>query len=72
MYFPDYASLIRGAQMRKFRQPTEGEPEDVYRAAFADFMTTVDPVESAEIRLGVGYGRAGPMEKLMAMGVFNR
>lgn len=72
MYFPDYASLKRGAQMREYRQPHENEPEAVYRTAFADFMANIDPVESGEIRLGAGYGRSGPLEKLMAMGVFNR
>ena len=64
MYFPNLDSLKQRAQQRGFRQPNEGESEDQYRAAFADFMITVDRVESAEIRAGKPWDNQSPDELL--------
>lgn len=70
MSFPDLDSLKRRAQQRGFRMPNENESETDYRNAFADFMQTVDRVESGEIRLGVGWDVAqhDPATLLQAMG----
>lgn len=71
MSFPDLESLKRRAQQRGFRMPSENESETDYRNAFADFMQNVDRVESAEIRLGVGWDVAqhSPEVMLEAMGI---
>ncbi|AXG66974.1 hypothetical protein HOU08_gp248 [Dickeya phage vB_DsoM_JA29] len=55
MSFPDFDSLKRRAHQRNFRQPKDGETEQEFRTAFADFMLEVDRVESAEIRSGKGW-----------------
>lgn len=60
MYFPNMKSLSNRAAQRGFRQPHEGEEEDVYRAAFATFMRDVDLVESLEIADGRGWDAQGP------------
>lgn len=64
MSFPDFESLKRRAEQRKFRQPNEGESEADYRKAFADFMMDVDRVESSEIRTGRGWDNQMPEELL--------
>lgn len=71
MTFPDLESLAYRAKMRGFRQPLEDESEEVYRAAFADFMQSIDMVEAGEIRLGrmpMDFVReADPMSALAAI-----
>lgn len=64
MSFPDFESLKRRAEQRKFRQPNEGETEEQFRTAFADFMMNVDRVESSEIRTGRGWNNQSPFELL--------
>lgn len=67
--FPTMESLTSNAKMRNFRQPNEGESEEEYREAFADFMRGVDLVESAEIRSGKGWNAQSPEEMLRNMGL---
>lgn len=69
MNFPDFESLKRRAEQRQFRQPLEAETEAEFRTAFADFMVTVDRVESGEIRAGSEFHVMGPGDKLKAMGI---
>jgi hypothetical protein len=65
MSFPDFQSLKRRAQQRNFRQPHEGETEEQFREEFANFMVTVDSVESSEIRTGRGWDNQSPQELLI-------
>jgi hypothetical protein len=58
--FPDMKSLKFNAKMRKFRQPEEGESEDAYREAFADYMVSIDKIESIEIRAKHGWDQLPP------------
>jgi hypothetical protein len=71
MSFPDFDSLKARAQQRGFRQPNENETESEFRTALADFMITVDRVESAEIRTGKGWDEQqnDPAALLRAMGL---
>lgn len=55
MDFPDFDSLKMAALCWKFRRPKEGEAEQDYRKALADFVEPKDPIESMEIRKGVGW-----------------
>jgi hypothetical protein len=55
MSFPDIESLKRRAEQRGFRQPNEDELESQFRKEFADFMESVDFVESMEIRTSKGW-----------------
>lgn len=55
MSFPDTKSLIRAADVHRFRQPNEGEGEKEYRAALADHVTPIDRIEGNEIRTGKGW-----------------
>ena len=55
MSFPDFESLRRRAEQRNFRKPNEGETEEEFRQAFAEFMQEADPVEAHEIRSGKGW-----------------
>lgn len=64
MSFPNLDSLMRRAEQRGFRQPVSDESEEEYREAFADFMVSVDRVESAEIRSGRGWDQMMPEEFL--------
>ena len=57
MDFPDMKSLINAAESWQFRQPNEGETEESYRAALADFVAPKDFVESQEIRHKVGWDK---------------
>ena len=57
MGFPDFNSLKRAAECWKFRQPEEGESEDSYRNALANFVAPKDIVESQEIRHKVGWNK---------------
>lgn len=66
MSFPNFESLKNRAKQRDFRQPNEGETEDQYRTAFADFMLSVDRVESAEIRNKLGWDQQSPEALLIA------
>jgi len=55
MNFPDMKSLISAAKVWKFRKPIEGETEQEYRSALADYVTPKDLIESHEIRNKVGW-----------------
>lgn len=55
MDFPDLKSLEGAAELWKFREIREGESEDHYRNALADFVAPKDFIESQEIRNGVGW-----------------
>ena len=55
MSFPDFESLRRRAEQRNFRKPNEGETEEEFRQAFAEYMQEADPVEAHEIRSGKGW-----------------
>ena len=58
--FPDMQSLTRSAENRGYRPPSEGESEQAYRAALADFVAGVDLIEAAEIRNKVGWDKQDP------------
>lgn len=55
--FPDLESIIRRAEMWKFRKMDEGESEAEYRIALADFVSDKDFIESEEIRNKVGWDK---------------
>lgn len=55
MSFQNMESLKARATQRKFRQPIENESEADYRTAFANFMVSVDMIESMEIRSSKGW-----------------
>lgn len=57
MDFPDFRSLKQHAEMLNFRQPAEGETEDEFRTALADFVQPIDFIESQEIRNKVGWDK---------------
>lgn len=57
MNFPDMKSLINCAEVWKFRAPNEGESEQDYRTALADFVRPQDMIESQEIRTGKGWDK---------------
>ena len=52
MSFPNMQSLIDRAIQRGYRKPQPGETEESYRTSFADFMRSVDSIESMEIKSG--------------------
>jgi hypothetical protein len=62
MDFPNLDSLKRAAECWKFRMPNEGETEERYRVALADFVEPKDYVESCEIRNKVGWDRFSPQQ----------
>jgi len=57
MDFPDMKSLQFAAKVHKFREVEEGEAEEHYRNALADHVSTIDFLESEEIRNKVGWDR---------------
>jgi hypothetical protein len=57
MDFPDLESLIRAAEVHKFRPPKEGEPERIYRGLLANHVESRDFIEAQEIRNGVGWDK---------------
>jgi hypothetical protein len=57
MDFPDMKSLKHHAEILKFRQPNEGETEEQFRTALADFVEPLDFIESQEIRNKVGWNK---------------
>ncbi len=68
MSFPTMDSLKARAKQRGFRQPNEGESDDQYRNAFADFMLEVDRIEAAEIRAGLPWDQQSPQMLLGGAG----
>ena len=63
MSFPDIESLKSRADQRGFRQPNEDELESQFRKEFADFMESVDLVESMEIRTSRGWDEFNEKQK---------
>lgn len=63
MSFPDIESLKSRAVQRRFRQPNEDELESQFRKEFADFMESVDLVESMEIRTSIGWDEFNEKQK---------
>jgi len=63
---PVRAERMRSAGFQFFRRPNEGESEEEFRNAAADFVRDVrgDTVEAAEIRTGRGWDRQSPFETL--------
>ena len=57
MNFPDFPSLVRHAEMWKFRAPEPNESEEHFRKALADFVEPHDFIESMEIRNKVGWDK---------------
>ena len=57
---PDMQSLTRSAENHGYRPPSEGESEQAYRSALADFVAGVDLIEAAEIRNKVGWDKQDP------------
>lgn len=68
MDFPDFKSLKRCAEARKFRQPSDGETEEEFREALADFVEPSDLVESCEIRNKVGWDRFSDRQNIDMLG----
>lgn len=67
MDFPNLESLKSRAKQRGFRQPEANESEEQYRQAFADYMRPIDPVESTEIRSGLGWDAQSPIAMLAGL-----
>lgn len=63
MSFPDMESLLQAAENWKFRGLREGESEQQYRTALADFVAPEDFIESQEIRTGKGWDEWDMSEK---------
>ena len=63
MDFPDMDSLKNHAEILKFRKPNDGETEQQYRTALADFVEPMDFVESMEIRNKVGWDKFSPEQE---------
>lgn len=63
---PARAERMRGVGLQFFRRPNEGESDEAFRNAAADFVRDVrgDAVEAAEIRTGRGWDRQSPFETL--------
>jgi hypothetical protein len=63
---PERAERLRALGLTFFRRPNEGESEEEFRNAAADFVGNVrgDSVEAAEIRTGRGWDRQSPEELL--------
>lgn len=57
MDFPDLASLKTIAKLHKFRKLNDGESEAHYRLVLADYVESLDFVESCEIRNKVGWDK---------------
>jgi hypothetical protein len=55
--FPDMESLKWAAKGHNFRQPNEGESEQEYRTALANYVAPIDFVESQEIRTSKGWDK---------------
>ena len=73
MDFPDMESLIQCAENWKFRPPDEGEEEEHYRSALADFVRPKDFIESQEIRNKVGWDKfSDSQNKTMVVEAFLR
>lgn len=64
MDFPNMDSLKRAAEVHKFRQPNEGETEQQYRTALADYVRPIDFIESQEIRTSKGWDQWNDAESL--------
>lgn len=57
MDFPDMKSLIRAAEVHKFRQIRGDETSEEYRIALSDHVINCDSIEGCEIRFGVGWDK---------------
>ena len=55
MTFPDLDSLKMAARVHDFRIINNSESEQQYRNALADHVSTIDYLESCEIRNKVGW-----------------
>jgi hypothetical protein len=64
MDFPDLRSLEVAARVHKFRPLDKDETEESYRSALADHVSTVDFLESEEIRNGIGWDRFSKQQNL--------
>lgn len=65
MDFPDMDSLKSAAQVHKFRQPRAEESEREFRNALAHHVSSIDFIESQEIRNGVGWDKFSDMQNKM-------
>jgi len=63
MDFPDMDSLKIAAEIHKFRQPHIDELEDDYRSALADYVQSIDNIESGEIRYSIGWDKWDKAQK---------
>jgi hypothetical protein len=57
MDFPDLESLKQAAEVHGFRKVRENEPEEAYRNALANHVSSRDFIESEEIRNKVGWDK---------------
>lgn len=55
--FPDFKSLLRTAEIYKYRKPYENESEEDYRDMLANYVEPLDYIESLEIRNKVGWNK---------------
>lgn len=67
MNFPDMMSLMRCAEVWKFRKPNDGEKEAEYRKALYEFVLPKDPIEAGEIRTGKGWDQWNESEKVLSI-----
>ena len=66
--FPDMESLLRAAQIHKFRKPKEDETTAQFRNALADFVKPRDFIESEEIRNGIGWDKWDEGQRIALLG----
>jgi hypothetical protein len=57
MDFPDFDSLIRAAEVHKFRMPNLDEPMSYYREKLHKHVLPIDRIEAFEILFGVGWDK---------------
>lgn len=65
--FPDMRSLEQAAECWKFRSPKDGESQNEYRTALADFIKPKDHIESMEIRHGRGWDKWSKQQGIDAL-----
>ena len=64
MNFPDMKSLVNAAKVHNFREPYSLETEESYRSWLADHVSSIDALESEEIRNKVGWDQFSDSQNL--------
>lgn len=63
MDFPNLDSLKKAAEVHKFREIRTDETENEYRNALANWVASIDFIESEEIRNSVGCNKWNKKQK---------